>query len=626
MKKYEAGKCDVAVIGAGHAGIEAAMAAAKLGMSVICFSINLDSVGNLPCNPSIGGTAKAQLVRELDALGGVMARVADRAAIQYRTLNTGKGPAVRSTRTQIDRRRYQELMKHELELQENLRLIQTEIVEIECEDGKLKSVISSGGGVYACRALIIASGTFLGGVITIGENRTESGPDGLKPAAELAESLKHLGVPLRRFKTGTPPRINRRSVNFDVMEVQRGDSEPKPFSYSTKFKLNNDALCYLTYTNERTHEILRDNISRSPIYSGVIEGVGPRYCPSIETKIMVFPDKKRHQVFLEPMGENTEELYVQGMSSSMPEEVQLRALRSIKGLEKAEISRFGYAIEYYCIDPRELYPTMELKSIKNIYGAGQFNGSSGYEEAAVQGFVAGVNAARKIKGEEPFVLARSDGYIGILIDDLCTKGTPEPYRMLTSRSEYRLVHRQDNADIRLREKGFGIGLVSGEELKETLKKYKEVEKETARLEKLHIGPTKELEELLESFNEKLPPSGVSLADLVRRPRVTYGSLEPFDPDRPRLSEEITEQIEINLKYDGYIRRQLRQIEEFKKAEGRVLPDNIDYSEVKGMRTEAIEKLSRIRPGNIGMASRVSGVSPADMTALMLYLERRERGI
>lgn len=626
MKKYEAGKCDIAVIGAGHAGIEAAIAAARLGMSVICFSINLDSVGNLPCNPSIGGTAKAQLVRELDALGGRMAKIADRAAIQYRALNTGKGPAVRSTRTQTDRRRYQELMKHELEQQENLRLIQTEIVEVECEDGKLSAVISSGGGVYSCRALIIASGTFLGGVITVGESRIESGPDGLKPATELSKSLESLGLSLRRFKTGTPPRINRRSVNFELMEVQEGDSDPIPFSYSTDFEPNNTALCHLTYTNEKTHEILRENISLSPIYSGVIEGVGPRYCPSIETKIMVFPDKKRHQVFLEPMGENTEELYVQGMSSSMPEEVQLRAMKSIRGLEQVEISRFGYAIEYDCIDPRELYPTMELKAIENIYGAGQFNGSSGYEEAAVQGFVAGVNAARKLKGEEPFILERSDGYIGILIDDLCTKGTPEPYRMLTSRSEYRLIHRQDNADIRMREKGYKLGLVSLEELNETLEKYKQVDEEIARLEKHHIGPTKELEELLDTFDEKLPPSGISLASLIRRPRVTYESLAPFDPERPQLSKEIIEQVEINIKYEGYIKRQLKQIEEFKKSEGRALPENLDYSEIKGMRTEAIEKLSHIRPNNIGMASRVSGVSPADMAALMLHLERRARGI
>lgn len=626
MKKYEAGKCDIAVIGAGHAGIEAAIASAKLGMSVICFSINLDSVGNLPCNPSIGGTAKAQLVRELDALGGCMAKIADRAAIQYRALNTGKGPAVRSTRTQTDRRRYQELMKHELELQENLRLVQAEIVGVESENGRVKAVVSSGGGVYACRALVIASGTFLGGVITAGESRIKSGPDGLRPASMLSESLRVLGLPLRRFKTGTPPRINGRSVNFELMELQAGDRDPAPFSFSTDFKPKNSALCYLTYTNERTHEILRENISRSPIYSGVIEGVGPRYCPSIETKIMVFPDKKRHQVFIEPTGENTEELYVQGMSSSMPEEVQLKAIRSIRGLERAEISRFGYAIEYDCIDPTELYPTMELKSIGGIYGAGQFNGSSGYEEAAAQGFVAGVNAARALKGETPFILERSDGYIGILIDDLCTKGTPEPYRMLTSRSEYRLIHRQDNADIRLREKGYELGLVSRAELDETLGKYELVKKETERLEKTHIGPTEELGELLRSFDEKLPPSGVSLAGLLRRPKVSYGSLEPFDRERPELGKEIIEQVEINIKYEGYIKRQLKQIEEFKKSEGRALPENLDYREIRGMRTEAIEKLSRIRPGNIGMASRVSGVSPADMAALMLHLEKRERGL
>ena len=623
MKKYDAGQCDIAVIGAGHAGIEAALAAARLGRRTVCFAINLDSVGNMPCNPAIGGTGKGHLVRELDALGGEMARAADAACIQYRMLNRGKGPAVHSLRAQADRRRYQAVMKLALESRENLRLIQAEAVEIGLEGGAVASVTTATGAVWRCRAAVICTGTYLRGRTITGEVLRDSGPDGLAAAGPLSECLKSLGVPLRRFKTGTPPRVNARSVDFSKMEVQEGDAEPEPFSFSTETPPENRARCYLTYTNERTHEIIRANLGRSPLYSGVITGTGPRYCPSIETKVMTFPDKPRHQLFIEPMGLDTLELYVQGFSSSMPEEVQVEMLHTIPGLERAEITRPAYAIEYDCVDPLALRPTLEFKDIPGLYGAGQFNGSSGYEEAAVQGFMAGVNAALKLSGRAPFVLSRSEAYIGALIDDLVTRGTNEPYRMMTSRSEYRLLLRQDNADERLTKYGYALGLVSRERYEAVLSKYAAVDAEIGRLENTHLAPTPELAAKLSSLGEAPPASGVSLAALLRRPRVGYEDLAEFDENRPELPRAVTNQVEIRLKYAGYIKRQLRQVEDFRRMENKPLPEDLDYSAVPGLRTEARQKLAAVRPESFGRAGRISGVSPADMAALAMYLGRQK---
>ena len=617
---FEAGQFDIAVIGAGHAGIEAALAAARLSMRTICFTINLDAVGNMPCNPSIGGTGKGHLVRELDALGGEMARCADRACIQFRMLNRGKGPAVHSLRAQADRREYQKIMKHTLESQENLTLRQAEIIDIGIEDGSASFVKTQTGAVFRCRAVIVCTGTYLAGRTIVGEAVRDGGPDGMFAATVLGARLREMGLRLQRFKTGTPPRINARSVDFSKMEVQPGDEPPPPFSFETETTLVNRAVCWLTYSNNDTHEIVRKNLNRSPMYSGVIDGVGARYCPSFEDKVVRFADKKRHQLFLEPMGLDTEELYLQGFSSSMPEEVQVDMIRTIPGLERAEIMRPAYAIEYDCIDPLELLPTLESKKIPGLYGAGQFCGSSGYEEAAVQGFVAGVNAALKIKGGEPFIIRRSDGYIGTLIDDLVTKGANEPYRMMTSRTEYRLLHRQDNADVRLSHIGNRIGLISDERLRRAQKKHEDAEKEITRLEKTFIPPSDALAKLLESRGMAALTTGISLASLLRRPGISYNDIAPLDGGAPELIDAVREQVEISIKYDGYIKRQQRQLEELVRMENHIIPDDIDYSSLQGLRIEARQKLSDVKPRSLGQATRISGVSPADAAALMVYLK------
>ena len=616
MREFDAGQFDIAVIGAGHAGIEAALAAARLGLETVCLTINLDAVGNMPCNPAIGGTAKGHLVRELDALGGEMARAADRACIQYRMLNRRKGPAVWSLRAQADRRAYQQVMKHTLEMQEHLTLRQAEAVALRTENGRVTGVVLRTGAVYRVRAVVLCTGTYLRGRTIVGDCVEESGPDGLHAAGPLTESLLALGLPLRRFKTGTPPRVNRRSIDFSQMQLQEGDPSPLPFSFETPAPPENRAVCWLTYTTPETHRIIRENLDKSPLYSGVIQGVGPRYCPSIETKIVRFPDKERHQLFIEPMGLDTEEMYIQGFSSSLPEDVQLAMLHSVPGLERAEMMRPAYAIEYDCIDPTALRPTLETRAIRGLYGAGQFNGSSGYEEAAV-------NAALALLGREPLILRRSESYIGTLIDDLVTKGTQEPYRMMTSRSEYRLLLRQDNADRRLCPIGCRIGLVSAERLRRVEEKYAAVEREIRRLEKTGVPGTPALNRLLTDRGTAPVPDGCRLIDLLRRPQVGYDDLTPFDPAPPGLPPAVREQVEITVKYEGYIRRQEKQVEEFEKLERRRLPPDMDYSHIQGLRLEAREKLAALRPENLGQAGRISGVSPADIAALMVYLHTRE---
>lgn len=618
---YDAGSFQVAVIGAGHAGIEAALAAARLGCETVIFTINMDAVGNCPCNPSIGGTAKGHLVREIDALGGEMGKTTDECFLQSRMLNLGKGPAVHSLRAQIDRRKYSEIMKHKLELQEHLQMKQAEVTALEqMQDGRWK-VTTRMNAEYLVDTVILATGTFLGGRIFVGEVSFESGPDGLFPATFLSESLNKLGLRLRRFKTGTPARVLRSSIDFTDLEVQAGDEPVTPFSYETEGELKNKEVCYVSWTNDQTKKVIMDNIHRSPLYSGMIEGVGPRYCPSIEDKVVRFADKPRHQLFIEPCGENAEEMYLQGMSSSLPEEVQIAFYHTIKGLEHVQIMRSAYAIEYDCVDPTQMEATLEFADLPGLYGAGQFNGSSGYEEAAAQGLVAGINAARKVKGLPPVILDRASSYIGTLVDDLITKGVSDPYRMMTSRSEYRLVLRQDNADERLTPIGHEIGLISESRWKKFCEKQAMKEAERKRVEKLVFSPTKELNDLLVSRETSPVTSGVHMSDLLRRPQITYEALAPVDTGRPDYPAAVFENVEIELKYEGYIRRQKADIAEMRRLEKKLLPKNVDYETIDGLRMEAREKLNKVRPANIGQASRISGVSPADVSVLLIWLAK-----
>ena len=619
--KYDAGTYDVAVIGAGHAGIEAALASARLGCSTVVFTINLDAVGNCPCNPSIGGTAKGHLVREIDALGGEMGHAADASFIQSRMLNLGKGPAVHSLRAQIDRREYSKIMKHKLELEPGLQLKQAEIVDLIPQEGGTWQVVTRMNAVYTAKAVILATGTFLGGRIYVGDISYDSGPDGMFPAAFLGESLKKLGLRLRRFKTGTPARVLRSSIDFSQLEEQLGDDPVVPFSYDTENPGENRASCFVAWTNEETKRIIQENIHRSPMYSGQIEGVGPRYCPSIEDKIVRFADKPRHQVFIEPCGLDTEEMYLQGMSSSLPEDVQLAFYHSVKGMEQMQVMRSAYAIEYDCVDPLQLDATLEFQEIPGLYGAGQFNGSSGYEEAAAQGLVAGVNAARKIQGKEPFLLDRASSYIGTLVDDLITKGVTDPYRMMTSRSEYRLVLRQDNADERLTPMGREIGLIGDDRWERFTKKQKQKQEELQRVKTVVIPPSEEVNAMLVSRGTSEITTGVRMIDLLKRPQLDYACLTPFDIQRPDLPAAVFENVEIEIKYDGYIQRQKAEIAEMRRLEQRLLPKDMDYSTLVGLRVEAQEKLQKVRPQNIGQASRISGVSPADISVLLIWLSK-----
>ena len=619
---YYAGEYDIAVIGAGHAGCEAALASARLGMKTVIFSISLEAVANMPCNPHIGGSSKGHLVREIDALGGEMAKNIDKTMIQIKMLNTSKGPAVHSLRAQADRKKYQMEMKHTLEKQENLDIKQAEIVDIKLENNKVKSIDI--GAVYNVKSIIVATGTYLKGKIFIGDYSKESGPDGVFPSNKLSDCLKKLGVNLVRFKTGTPARINKKSIDFSKMEVQKGDLDIIPFSFEDKMKNFEQVDCWLTYTNKKTHEIIKKNLHRSPLYAGVIEGTGPRYCPSIEDKVVRFADKERHQVFVEPIGIDTDEMYIQGMSSSLPEDVQIAMYRTLPGLENCEFTRPAYAIEYDCIDPADLRLSLEYKKIEGLFFAGQTNGTSGYEEAACQGLIAGINATQKIKGKEPLILDRTEAYIGVLIDDIVTKGTNEPYRMMTSRAEYRLLLRQDNADLRLTEIGYEIGLISEERYNKFLKKKNEIEKEKIRLQETVVKPTKEVNEFLRKQGTAELTTGSKLSELLKRAEITYASLEAIDKDRPVLKEQVKEEVEIQVKYDGYIKMQENQVEKFKKMEKKILPDDLDYEEIKGISLEARQKLNKHKPHSIGQASRISGVSPADISVLLVFLQTRKK--